>query len=398
VPLETNIKEEPTSAVKAEIVAVEPATKEPAAKQPAEIVVETLITAETEVTKDQTEAPKDSETVKIIEKKETSNVTKTDDVPLETNIKEEPTSAVKAEIVAVEPATKEPAAKQPAEIVVETLITAETEITKDEIASIEVSTGKASEIEIENTKVEATEKQDENLPNNTDPAPYEEKVIEYTADKNEIIDQENTENQSKPATTGSDKNEECKAFDNTADDKIEEDISKENSSEEIKQVDEIISKDEEPNKIKTEESEVTTSEDVQKQKIDISKAEELIKVEETPDGPTNDNLDLMGNDNIETKPESTLLATLVDDVCEIKKDDDNPTSSILDLQNENIKNAENAESTPGKTNVDVSHIDFEPTGIETIGKEDLLFLDDCKKQNETENKNMDVAVDNLLEF
>merc|ERR1711936_528424 len=113
VPLETNIKEEPTSAVKAEIVAVEPATKEPAAKQPVEIAVETLITAETEVTKDQTEAPKNSETIKIIEKKETSNVTKTDDVPSETNIKEEPTSAVKAKIVAVEPATKEPAAKQP---------------------------------------------------------------------------------------------------------------------------------------------------------------------------------------------------------------------------------------------------------------------------------------------
>jgi len=368
-----------TDDVKADSLTVLPETKEPA-----EVLVDTEATKEVS-TDIIAEVPK--EVLKLIEKKETSAVTKSDDLPLETAIIEDHATTLKAETIAVLPGTKEPA-----EVAVETLVSADTEVIK------EVSTDVNQQDDNIEVELEATKKQDENVPNNTDPAPHEVKVISSAKDKTETINLENAENQSTLVTIDSDKNEECKPLDTTADDQIKENISKEKSSEDIKPLEDIISKDDQVKEIKTEESEVIKSEEVQTQQKEISTAEELVKVEETPGEPNNDILDLMGNDKIEPKPEPALLTNILDEVCETKIDDSNLSSPIVAIQNGDIKNAENAESTPGKTNGDVSHIDFEPTGIETIGKEDLLFLEDCKKQNETENKNMDVAVDNLLEF
>eukprot|EP00092_Neocalanus_flemingeri_P017123 GFUD01018519.1.p1 GENE.GFUD01018519.1~~GFUD01018519.1.p1 ORF type:complete len:606 (+),score=237.20 GFUD01018519.1:62-1879(+) len=74
-----------------------------------------------------------------------------------------------------------------------------------------------------------------------------------------------------------------------------------------------------------------------------------------------------------------------------------PIASLVDFTNVDMENVNSNKDILDKTDaVDFGTLEFEPTGIETIGEKDLAFLENC--QNGSKNEQEDASVGNLLDF
>jgi len=102
------------------------------------------------------------------------------------------------------------------------------------------------------------------------------------------------------------------------------------------------------------------------------------------------------NEQNDDEPEGDVLIHADDIKMPIKDNEENSTS-LLDFGSEEPKVENNDTDSAKKTNaVDVAILEFEPTGIESINTQDLLFLDTVKAQNGS--KSEDPEVENLLNF